>query len=57
MNKLTSSEVNPVRWALTQGNSLRIRSVPGVMKPYLTTYHCKKKHKPQVKYKMVQFAR
>ena len=51
--KLTSSKVNPVRWALTQGNYLRLRSLPEVMRPYLATHCCKKKHKPQVRCKMI----
>jgi len=55
--KLTSSEVNPARWAFTRGNSLKFRSMARVIRPYLTIYRCKRKHKPQVRYEMVQFAR
>jgi len=51
--KLTSSKVNPTRWALTRGNSLEFRLVPGVMRSYLTIHHCKRKHKLQDRYKMV----
>ena len=50
--KLTLSEVNLVRWALTLGNSVKLRSLPGVIRPYLTIHHCKRKHKPQVRCKM-----
>jgi len=50
--KLTSSEVNPTRGALTQGNSLKLRSVVGVMRPYLTIHHCKRKQKSQVRCKI-----
>ena len=50
--ELTSSKVNPARWALTRGNSFRIRSVPRVMRPYLTIHRCKRKHKPQTRCKM-----
>ena len=55
--KLTSSEVNPVRWVLTRGISFRLRSVPGVMSLYVITHYYKKKHTPQVRCKMIQFAR
>ena len=55
--KLTSSEVNLVRCTLTRRKSLRTRSMPRVMRPYLTIhrYRKKKKHKPQVRYKMIVF--
>ena len=53
--KLTSSEVNRARWALTWGKSFRTRLMLGVVRPYLTTYHYKKKHKPQVRCKITVF--
>ena len=46
--ELTSSEVNPARCALIWWKLFRTRSVLGVIRPYLTTYCYKKKHKPQV---------
>ena len=54
---LTFFEVNPARRALTRGNSLIFRLVLWVIRPYLTIHHCKRKHKPPVRYKIVQFAR
>ena len=55
--KLTLSEVNPASLAFTRGNSLKFGSVLGVIRPYLIIHCYKRKHKPQVRYKMVQFVR
>ena len=55
--KLTLSEVNLASSAFTRGNSLKFRSVLGVIRLYLIIHYYKRKHKPQVRYKMVQFVR